>query len=121
MRTYTPCMRAISPLRSDPYFARLFADVHGLGRPVLVWQINRFFSGLEGEGTSNLAARETFMAATILPGGWRGHRARRNDAKGALPSPPNTSWLIPLIPAKVRRDPDLPCEVWFPACAGMNG
>jgi hypothetical protein len=114
-------MRAISPLRSDPCFARLFAHVHALCGPILVWQINRFFSCLEGEGISDLPARETFMAVAILPGGWRCHRARRNDAKGALPSPPNTSWLIPLIPAKVRRDPDLPCEVWFPACAGMNG
>lgn len=43
-------MRALSALRSDLYFPPMFADVHVLCRPILVWPINRFFSCLKREG-----------------------------------------------------------------------
>jgi len=43
-------MRALSALRSDPYFPPMFADVHVLCRPILVWPINRFFSCLKRGG-----------------------------------------------------------------------
>jgi len=43
-------MRALSALRSDPYLPPMFAYVHVLCRPILVWSINRFFSCLKRGG-----------------------------------------------------------------------
>ena len=43
-------MRALSALRSDPYLPPMFAYVHVLCRPILVWPINRFFSCLKRGG-----------------------------------------------------------------------
>ena len=46
-------MQTVSALRQDPYFTRMFAYVHVLCWPILVWQINRFFSALKRQGITN--------------------------------------------------------------------
>ncbi len=46
-------MPTLSALRNDPHFARLFAFVHVLCWPILVWQLNRFYSWTIREGIHN--------------------------------------------------------------------
>ncbi len=46
-------MQTLSALRQDPYFTRMFAYVNVLCWPILVWQINRFFSALKRQGITN--------------------------------------------------------------------
>ncbi len=46
-------MQTLSALRQDPYFTRMFAYVHVLCWPILVWQINRFFGALKRAGITN--------------------------------------------------------------------
>jgi hypothetical protein len=46
-------MPTLSALRNDPQFARLFAFVHVLCWPILVWQLNRFYSWTIREGIHN--------------------------------------------------------------------
>ncbi|MBA3067246.1 MAG: hypothetical protein FP825_02045 [Hyphomonas sp.] len=46
-------MPTLSALRAIPHFAPLFAFVHVLCWPILVWQINRFYSWTLREGITD--------------------------------------------------------------------
>jgi hypothetical protein len=107
-------MRAINALRSDPYLPAMFAYVHVLCRPILVWPINRFFSclkrggiaaarynvnrwGLSIPATAKTPAPANPLHAPSVPG-------RMQAARATCPptSPhPKSSWLSHASPHQV--------------------
>ena len=115
-------MPSISALRRSPHFAHLFAHVHPLCWPILLWSLARLFKWFDTAGFENVlysTSRWGFIRIAYL-GDKKADPAAYKPLERTFRPLTDDSWGTSL-PAELTNELAAPCALILPCEAGGGG